>query len=921
MWVERVDALGFGPFSGAELALGEGMTLVFGPNEAGKSSWHGALYAGLCGVRRGRGRRSAPDEEFESRHRPWDGGPWQVRAVVALADGRRFELAQDLAARSGTARDHATGREVTRDILTEQTPDASRWLGLDRDAFKAVACVPQTALLKILDQPAQLAGHLQRAAATAGTDATAAEAIRRIDEFQTQQVGTDRAPTKPLAKAKASLRDAEEDLRKAEQAHTDMAQLREELCEASRDKEAAGHQLRCALAADARRRADAAQDVSKQAADLAARYPEPPPSIGDDDALAQQVRVAVDRYRSRPAVPVLDGPDVAALEAELAALPQHPVGDLEPAQDVEAAYEAVQRATATVESLAALEPSPVSPSAQLPADASELRRLADALAEPLPDAPPQGTSAEEHPPPGHRPLSAIAAAAAVLLVLAGAAIAVGARQPIGWAAAGVGVVIGAVLMVSLSQDRTRRIAALEQLHASGTAWAQWKAAEQRLTDARSRVATLGLPADPAAIRELVDTADRTRNIAEQRAGWEQRRDTANTTLAQHLAQLAAALSMRGVPVTSDLEADVQRYRRECAQRAQQAVQAGRKNDLQAQLDNRRRTQEQAADAAARRSSAEQAIRAVARDCGTPDADTADLDALATRLESWLKERQNTLDQRQQAAGDYAVLQKLLEGGRTPGGLQSEAERLAVAADRAAADLDPADIAAADPWPDPVEQLQRLRVADQDAGTRLTVLQEREQGLQRGVPSVAACQEAVAQATQRVAHLEHLSRILHVTREFLRQAQDNVHRSIAPQLADAIAPHLTTVTGGRYTDVRVDPDDLQVLVRPTSGTWREAARLSHGTAEQVYLLLRAALAQYLATSGEPCPLILDDPTAYADAARTNAILEVLHNISADRQVVVFSHDPQVLAWAQHALSNPRDKIVELAGSLTARDCEP
>ncbi|MGE5292701.1 MAG: AAA family ATPase [Micromonosporaceae bacterium] len=919
MWVERVEALGFGPFNNAQLELGEGMTLVFGLNEAGKSSWHGALYAGLCGVRRGRGRRAAPDEEFERRHRPWDGGPWQAGCVVALANGSRFELTQDLATRSGTARDHATGREVTRDILTDQTPDASRWLGLDRDAFRAVACVPQTALLQILEQPAQLAGHLQRAAATAGTDATAAEAIRRIDDFLTEHVGTDRAFTKPLSKAKASLGKAEDDLRRAELAHAGMAQLREELRGASREKVAAEHELRCAEAADANRRADAAQDVWKQAADLAARYPEAPPAMGDDDALAQQARVAVDGYRNRPVVPGLDGPDAAALEAELAALPQPPAGDRKPAEEVETAYAAVGRARATVESLAVLEPNPLA-AQSVPANASELRRLAAALAEPLTEAPPQHTSAGGSPSPAHQPrnraLSAIAAVAAVLLLVAGAALAVAARQPLGWVAAAVGVAVGAALVLNMFRDRTRRIAALEQQQATGTAWAQWKAAEQRITEARDQVSALGLPADPSAIRELADAADRARNAAQQRAEWEQRRNAANVTLAQCLSELAAALSMRGVAVTSDLEADVQRYRLECAERAQQAVQAARRGDLQAQLDNRRQAEGQAADAALRRSRAEQVVRTAATDHRIADAGTADLDALVTELESRLRERQHALDQRQQAAGDYAVLQKLLEGGRTPEDLRTEADRLAAAADRAAANLDPAQIAAADPGPDPVERLQALRVAAQDAGTRLTALEEREQERQRGVPSVAASQEAVAQAAERVKNLEHLGRILGVTREFLGQAQDNVHRSIAPQLADAIAPHLATVTGGRYTDVRVDPDDLQVRVRPPSGAWREAARLSHGTAEQVYLILRAALAQYLATTGEPCPLILDDPTAYADAARTKAVLDVLHSISADRQVVVFSHDPQVLAWAQQALSNPGDRVVELAGNLMA-----
>ena len=918
MWVERVQALGFGPLNSAVLELGEGMTLVFGLNEAGKSSWHGALYAGVCGVRRGRGRRTASDGEFETRYRPWTGGPWRVEAVVALADGRRFELAQDLGTREGTARDQATGRDVTRGILTEQTPDASRWLGLDRDAFRAVACVPQTALLQILEQPALLAGHLQRAAATAGTDATAAEAIRRISEFLADQVGTDRAYTKPLARAKDELRNADAVVQRAEQAHAELAQLREELREASGHEEAADHQLRCAEAADARRRADAAQDTWKQAADLAGRYPEPPPSMGDDDALAQQARVALSEYRSRPTIPVLNGPDFLTLEAELAGLPQSPSGDLQPAEEVETAYELVRQGRARLESVTALEPAAEVGPGQMPADPSEMRLLADALAAPLPSAPPQATSPEERPSPvqptqtGRMPM---VAAAAIILLVAGVAVAVAARQPVGWAAAAAGAIIGVVLIISLVRDRARHIAALKELQAAGPAWALRKAAEERRAESQNRVAVLNLPANPTEIRKLADAADRARAAAQQRADWEERRKSANTKLSQALSQLAAALNQRGMSITSDLEADYQRYRAICAQRTQQAAQAARRDDLQAQLTNRQQAEAQAADASRRRANAKEALRAAAKDCLIPQAETADLDALAAGLETWLKHRLQSLAQRDQAAGDYAVLQNLLEGGKTLEDLHEEADRLVAAADRAAANLDATEIAAANLGPDPVETLQKLRAATQEARDQRTELQTTNQERERSAPGVPASQEAAAQAAQRVAQLEHLSRILSSAREFLTQAQETVHRSIAPQLANAIAPHLATVTGGSYTEVRVDPDDLQVRVRPPDGTWREASRLSYGTAEQVYLLLRAALAEYLATTSEPCPLILDDPTAYADDPRTIAMLEVLHTISTERQVIVFSHDTQALEWARQALRNPRDKIVELTGDFS------
>jgi uncharacterized protein YhaN len=918
MWVERVKALGFGPLSGAVLEFAEGMTLVFGPNEAGKSSWHGALYAGACGLRRARGPRSARDQEFESRHRPWGGGPWGARAVVGLADGRRVELTQDLTAREGTATDLVTGRDVTREILHEQVPDASRWLGLDRDAFRAVACVPQAALLQIREQPGQLAEHLQRAAATAGTDATAAEAIRRIEDFMADQVGTDRAWTKPLAKARTELAAAQDALRHAQEDHANLAAMREELRQASGVMELAEHLSRVAEAADAWHRGDAARRRWSQAAELAAKHPEPPAELAATDALAQRARAAVDGYRDRPAVPVLKGPSADELAVELAALPQAPVGDTEPAPEVEGAVRAVGDARAAVQSLGGLQRPFTAAPERTPEQTSALRRLADALAEPLPKAPPvdeqPGERADSARPARSRPVLVVGAVVAVILLIVGVGAATAARQPAGWAAATAGVIVGVLLLVAVLRGHARDIAALRDMRATGPA-AMRMAAEQRLNDARSQAAALRLPADPAALRELADTDDRARAAADQWTDWQKSSTEADSRLHTALGQLSRELTARGVTVTHDPEEDFRRYRDESALRSRQATDAARRPDLESRLRDRRQAEEQAATAAARRSASEREIRNAARASHLPGADDVGLDELAKTIESWLEQRSRAIGEHQQAVKDYAILQELLDG-QTLGELKDEADRLAGAAATAADGLDPGEADQMNLGADPVTTLRELREAAEDGRTTVTELRTRLQERELDILSVAEADEAVAQASGEVQRLDRLRHILDTARAFLTQAQDSVHRTIAPQLAAAIGPHLGTVTAGRYTEVVVDPDDLQVRVRAPSGTWRDADRLSYGTAEQVYLLLRTALAQYLATTDEPCPLILDDPTAYADDSRTMAILQVLHHVSAGRQVIVFSHDTNVLAWARDALNGSRDKIVELTGLASA-----
>jgi uncharacterized protein YhaN len=128
--------------------------------------------------------------------------------------------------------------------------------------------------------------------------------------------------------------------------------------------------------------------------------------------------------------------------------------------------------------------------------------------------------------------------------------------------------------------------------------------------------------------------------------------------------------------------------------------------------------------------------------------------------------------------------------------------------------------------------------------------------------------------------------------------------------------LSNVTQGRYTDARVDPSDLSVQVLGPDNEWRDARQLSHGTAEQIYLLLRVVLAERLATTGETCPLILDDVPVQSDRARKRSLLEAIASISRGRQVILLTQEEEVLQWAQENVVAP-NRVLELAGPLTGR----
>lgn len=62
------------------------------------------------------------------------------------------------------------------------------------------------------------------------------------------------------------------------------------------------------------------------------------------------------------------------------------------------------------------------------------------------------------------------------------------------------------------------------------------------------------------------------------------------------------------------------------------------------------------------------------------------------------------------------------------------------------------------------------------------------------------------------------------------------------------------------------------------------------------------------AGETSPLLFDDVTVQTDRARTVAILDLLHEISHERQVIVFSQGEDVRHWAETSLNPEHDLLV-------------
>ena len=340
MRFESVNAYAFGPFENETLVLAPGMNVVYGPNEAGKSSWHAALYAGLCGMRRARGRRSKDDSVFVERHRPWGNNTtWEVGVIITLDDARRVELRHDLAGGvDSSARDvDLAGRDYSNEIMHDGVPDGARWLGLDRRSFVLTACIRQADILGLLTSPSELQDELQRAADTSDRDGTAAEAMARLRDFRAESVGSTRAPTKPLRVTLGQVQRTEGQLEQAQHAHEKYLSDWMNVDELDQRARGAERRLGVARAARATAAASEAQARLRNARELHAQFPTGAPRRpSQNDNVVAQVASALTTWNQRPSVPEPEGQTIPALEAQLTKINVHLAVNAElAARDVE----------------------------------------------------------------------------------------------------------------------------------------------------------------------------------------------------------------------------------------------------------------------------------------------------------------------------------------------------------------------------------------------------------------------------------------------------------------------------------------------------------------------------------------------------------------------------------------------------------
>lgn len=192
------------------------------------------------------------------------------------------------------------------------------------------------------------------------------------------------------------------------------------------------------------------------------------------------------------------------------------------------------------------------------------------------------------------------------------------------------------------------------------------------------------------------------------------------------------------------------------------------------------------------------------------------------------------------------------------------------------------------------RIGRLEQALRDRREKRGNLKETIAGLRSHIEVLegAGLDEAIEQkarelerATDERHRADREVQVLNLLLTTLRAAEQEAKERYLSPVLNRVRPYLQLLFPG--AEITIDEDLRIVGVTREAGYEEAFHHLSMGTQEQIAVLIRLAFAEMLVEQGHPATVILDDALVFSDDHRMNRMFDILNMAARNVQVVIFT----------------------------------
>lgn len=203
MRIEKVNISGYGKLNNLEIEFFDGLNIIYGCNEAGKSTIQSFIKAMLYGQRKGKINGWSEKEKF----RPWQGGAYSGTFEYSLNNDEKYRIWRDF--EINQVKVYNSGlKDITDNFQTNRTMGtlfAQEHLGIDQELFESTCFAAQLAVRHIESGQASIAERVRSIIETGSERASYVSARKLLEKVLNEEIGTERTGQRPLNKIKEKI--------------------------------------------------------------------------------------------------------------------------------------------------------------------------------------------------------------------------------------------------------------------------------------------------------------------------------------------------------------------------------------------------------------------------------------------------------------------------------------------------------------------------------------------------------------------------------------------------------------------------------------------------------------------------------------------------------------------------------------------
>jgi len=169
-------------------------------------------------------------------------------------------------------------------------------------------------------------------------------------------------------------------------------------------------------------------------------------------------------------------------------------------------------------------------------------------------------------------------------------------------------------------------------------------------------------------------------------------------------------------------------------------------------------------------------------------------------------------------------------------------------------------------------------------------------LENSVRGLAEVEEEIEFYEEKKSFFKEKIKVADIAAEKIIGISDSIKGDFMPLLRKSISENFSFLTGGAYKEVSIDENMNISVVSEDNKRNIDIESLSGGTLDQLYLSLRIGLSNIL-SGNQNIPIILDDSFVQYDSGRLKNSLNMLFRESERRQVILFTCQEREVEFAK------------------------